>query len=67
MQSHYERTGRLCRKIDVYAKTHDKVGRYVCSTNWHKTCREAIESVVADPRYGYAASDLYARFDKRRA
>lgn len=61
-KSHYERTGKLCRKVDVYTRG----GRYVCSTNWHKTCREACESVAMDQTNGYALSDLRASFDPRR-
>lgn len=63
-KSHFERTGKLCRKIDVYAKTADGFGRYLCSTNWHRTCREACESVAMDNVNGYAFSDLFARFDR---
>ena len=64
-KSHFERTGKLCRKIDVYAKTATGFGRYVCSTNWHKTCRDACISVAEDERNGYALSDLFGRFDTR--
>jgi hypothetical protein len=62
--SYFERTGKLGPKIDVYAKVPGGV-RYLHSTNWHRTCRDAIEAAARGSNY--AASDLTARFDKRRA
>jgi hypothetical protein len=47
VKSEYERTGKLQRKIDIYRVT--KPGRmvYFASTNWHRTCRDAIRSAEA--------------------
>lgn len=40
MESDFERTGKLQRKIDIYYR--DSGGwRYACSTNWWRTCRDA--------------------------
>lgn len=55
-------------KIDIYAKTfngirHVKAGKYLCTTTWSKTCRDAVERYIErNPTTGYAGSDLYARF-----
>lgn len=54
--STYEATGRLQRKIDVY---RNGVG-YVCSTNWHARCVDAVAS-VAKAR-NIPATELFARF-----
>jgi hypothetical protein len=62
--NHYQRTGKLGPKIDVYAKAPGGM-RYLHSTNQHRTCREAIEAAAAGSNY--AASDLVAYFDKRAA
>jgi hypothetical protein len=57
-RSYFERTGKLCRKIDVYVKAPGGL-RYLHSTNWHKTCRDAK---LAATNRGFALSDLVARF-----
>ena len=42
MQSDYERTGKLQRKINIFYR--DSGGwKYACSTNWWRTCRDAAE------------------------
>lgn len=45
------------RKIDIYVK-----GRYVCTTTWSKTCKEARArySLV----YNIPSSDIKTRFAK---
>lgn len=49
------------RKIDIYRKgTKVTPPKYIASTTWSKTCREAI--VKAAEATGYAASDLKANF-----
>ena len=60
--SAFERTGRLQRKIDVFLKVPGGC-RYLHSTNWHRTCREAVAAAAAAT--GHAASDMFARFDRR--
>ncbi len=40
--SHYETTGELCRKIEVFTQT-DGGWSYLCTTQWHKTLRAAKE------------------------
>ena len=62
MASTFERTGRLQPKVDVYLKVPHG-SRYLHSTNWHRTCREAIEA--AAKATGNAASDMFARFDRK--
>lgn len=62
MASHYEKTGKMQPKIDVYLKIPGST-RYLHSTNWHRTCREAVEAAAR--QYGHAASDMFARFDRR--
>jgi hypothetical protein len=43
MQSDYERTGKLQRKIDIFYR--DAGGwKYACSTNWWRTCQDAAEN-----------------------
>jgi len=32
------------KKIDIYDR---KTGQYICSTNWSKTCREAVARCCA--------------------
>jgi hypothetical protein len=46
MQSDYERSGKLQRKIDIYYR---EAGgwKYACSTNWWKTCRGAVSNWCA--------------------
>ena len=61
-QSEFERTGKLQRKIDVYRKTASGAV-YVCSTNWHKRCRDAAASVAR--ARGYPTRELFARFAAR--
>jgi len=61
-QSDFERTGELQRKINVYRKTVSGAV-YVCSTNWHRRCRDAVAS-VAKAR-GYPVQELFARFATR--
>lgn len=60
--SEFERTGKLQRKIDVYRKTASGAV-YVCSTNWHRRCRDAVASVAT--AHGYPARELFARFASR--
>jgi hypothetical protein len=62
IQSEFERTGKLQRKIDVYRKTVFGAV-YVCSTNWHRRCRDAAASVARER--GYPARELFARFATR--
>lgn len=58
-QTAYERTGKLQRKINVYRKTVSGAV-YVCSTNWHRLCRDAVASVARER--GYPKEELFARF-----
>ena len=44
MQSDYERTGKLQRKIDIYLRTHGGQLEYKCSTNWWSKCRDAAQN-----------------------
>jgi hypothetical protein len=64
-QTHYERTGKLGPKIDLYLS--DKRGmnywRYQYSTQWHRTCREAKAHLCAS--LGYSPDQVKARIDKR--
>ena len=62
-ESHYERTGKLCRKIDVYVVTSTRPIRlaYKHSTQWYRTCREAKESAAR--HYGLPVDSLRAYFD----
>jgi len=59
MKSHFELTGRLGRKINIYRKTNSGLV-YVCSTDWHKRCKDARFSVARD--MGYPQTELVARF-----
>jgi hypothetical protein len=61
-QSDFERTGKLQRKINVYRKTASGAV-YVCSTNWHRRCCDAVASVAR--ARGYPTQELFARFDTR--
>lgn len=61
-KSEFERTGKLQRKIDVYRKTVSGAV-YVCSTNWHRRCRDAVASVAG--ARGYPTRELFARFATR--
>lgn len=65
--SHYERTGRLGPKIDVYSVTGKRPLRltYKHSTCWHRTCREAREAAAR--HYGLPETSLRAYFDGRDA
>ncbi len=47
MQSEYEKTGKLQRKIDIFRRNpNGRPADYVCSTNWHKTCKEALRDFL---------------------
>lgn len=49
-------------KIDIMVK-----GRYVCSTTWVKTCREAKERFLeCRPKEGLTPKDVLCRFDRGR-
>lgn len=61
LQSYFERTGRPGPKIDVYRKTVSGLV-YLCSTNWHRRCKDAAWSVARSR--GYPAAELVARFDR---
>ena len=43
MQSDFCKTGRLCRKIDIFVKV-DGNWEYKCSTNWWRLCRTAKQN-----------------------
>ena len=59
---------KLYRKIDIYRVRRDARGKliakdYLCSTNWARTCREAMDNYrAAYPQIGHA--ELDARFSK---
>ena len=62
--SEYERTGKLQRKIDVEIKRFGtKEWQYLHSTNWHRTCKDAI--LAAKLVHG-AHHDYRATFDPRK-
>ena len=48
MQSDFERTGKLQRKIDIFYANGRRAGQvqwqYACSTNWWRTCRDARQN-----------------------
>ena len=51
-------------KIDVFVRTKGHGERYLHSTNWYATCREAVAAAV---KYtGASRGDLFARFDTQR-
>ena len=60
--SHFERTGKLGPKIDVYfvadAKAPSRSLVYKHSTQWHRTCKEAITN--ASRHYGLPIDCLRA-------
>jgi hypothetical protein len=60
--SHFERTGKLGPKIDVYFVADTKAPSrslvYKHSTQWHRTCKEAIAS--ASRLYGLPTDCLRA-------
>ena len=58
--SHYERTGRLQRKIDVYRRAGPRRLVYLHSTNWHRTCREAVAAAARVT--GTPVAELVGRF-----
>lgn len=62
MANDFERTGKLQRKIDIYRKTTSGLV-YVCSTEQHSRCKDAVQSVAR--ARGYPASELVGRFDSR--
>ncbi len=64
--SYFERTGKLGPKIDVYFVTDERPLSltYKHSTNWHKTCREAI--AAAARHYGLPRHTLRAYFYRGR-
>ena len=66
-QSAYERTGKLQRKIDVYLRAAGGGAIYLCSTNWHATCREAVASVRAARGERDAPGKVFARFADKRS
>lgn len=37
------------KKINFYDK---KTGKYLCSTNWYRTCKEALESYIKKDPFG---------------
>lgn len=60
----------MYKKIDIFVN-----GRYVCSTNQARTCREAVEKFMANPRWqglradghlGEVSLDIY-KVEKVRA
>lgn len=62
-KSHFERTGHLCRKIDVYRKgVAGKPAEYLHSTNWHRTCRAAVLAIANAE--GVSPGQFFARFSK---
>lgn len=56
------------RKIDIYRVRRDERGRrvgvtYLCSTNWSRTCRDAVAHYrEAKPEIGHA--ELVAYYEK---
>lgn len=57
------------RKIDLYRVHRNGRGRivrteYICSTNWSRTCREAVERFIAsgDNVAGLLPHDVKAQF-----
>jgi hypothetical protein len=54
---------RTYRKIDIYAKMPSAGLYYLASTNWARSCKEARTALaLSRPDFGYAASDLVARY-----
>ena len=43
-------TKRDYRKIDLFLKQEDRSLRYVCSTTWSGTCKEAAKSFAESVR-----------------
>lgn len=62
-KSHYELTGRIEGKIDVYRKLAPGLD-YLGSTNWHRTCKEAVAAFAA--HHNLPVDALTARHVKRR-
>lgn len=66
-ESHFERTGRLGPKIDVYfvadARAPSRSLVYKHSTQWHRTCKEAVQAAAR--HYGLSADALRAYRCKR--
>lgn len=64
-KSHYEKTGKLGPKIDLYLRNPRGMHywKYQYSTRWHKTCREAKARLCAS--LGYKPEQVKARIDKR--
>ena len=61
-KSYFERTGKLGPKINIFAKSQDGTLFYICSTNWHKRCKDAVAS-VAEAR-GFSPEDLRGYFSE---
>lgn len=62
--SEYEKTGKLQRKIDVYVKRNGAV-EYLHSTQWHRTCRDAVAAALRDRSDKIAGGMVFARFATR--
>jgi hypothetical protein len=60
MQSDFERTGKLQRKIDIFQRG-GRGWHYACSTNWWRTCRDARQN-WADIHTGGDVSGVRANF-----
>lgn len=59
--SEYEKTGKLQRKIDISVLRGGRF-TYYASTQWHKSCKEAIASTAA--KLGLPLYEVKARFAK---